>query len=82
MRAVCRTSKVSWAVKSKVAALLASVVRQQGAAAYTQLLPQLLGNAENNVHQAELACMVLHFVSEDMTHFDVSQGEPYLLPHS
>ena len=55
--------------------LLAAVVRNQGAQAYAQLMPQLLGNADGNTLQAELACMVLHFLSEDLMQFDATQGE-------
>jgi hypothetical protein len=45
---VCKAGKATWAIKSKVAVLLAAVVRQQGAPAYQQLLPQLLNNASSN----------------------------------
>ena len=48
---VCTAGKAAWPVKSKVAVLLSAVVRQQGAAAYAQLMPQLLGNVDGNVLQ-------------------------------
>ncbi|GAX73215.1 hypothetical protein CEUSTIGMA_g668.t1 [Chlamydomonas eustigma] len=70
-----KTISVAWATKSKVAVMLAAVTRQQGPAAYAELLPRLLNSATSSAQQAELACMVLHFLSEDMTHFDLSQGD-------
>jgi hypothetical protein len=52
--AVCAAGKATWAIKSKVAVLLAAVVRQQGASAYTALVPQLLNNADSHTLQAGL----------------------------
>lgn len=49
--AVCKAGKAAWAIKSKVAALLAVVVRQQGTSAYAAVLPQLLSNADTNTLQ-------------------------------
>ena len=51
---VCRAGKAAWAIKSKVAVLLASVVRNQGAEAFAQLMPQLLGNADGNTLQVRI----------------------------
>ena len=50
---VCRAGRATWAIKSKLAVLLASVVRQRGVSAYTQLMPQLLGNADGNTLQVK-----------------------------
>ena len=34
-----------------------------------------LTDSNHPSRQAELACMVLHFLSEDLTQFDVTQGQ-------
>ncbi|KAG2492597.1 hypothetical protein HYH03_009257 [Edaphochlamys debaryana] len=59
-------------LRGKAAELLAVVVRQQGAAAYGELVPQLMAGAAAGPLQAELTCRVLHYISEDLTQFEVS----------
>lgn len=65
----------AWAIKSKAAMLLASCVRYQGATSYEALVPHLLSLASRGPPHAELGCMVLHFVSEDLTQFEEISGE-------
>ena len=43
-----------------MAVLLASVVRNQGAEAYAQLMPQLLGNADGNTLQVSIGAQVFY----------------------
>ncbi|GLC45454.1 hypothetical protein PLESTM_001736400 [Pleodorina starrii] len=62
----------SFPERGKAAELLAVVVRQQGSAAYTELLPQLIAGAAAGPAQAELSCRVLLYISEDLTQFEVS----------
>lgn len=75
----------SWAIRSKVSLFLSSIIRQQGPEAYGQVLPQLLSNgrgsgprtlSSEDALRDELSCLVLHFISEDLTHFDpiLNQG--------
>ena len=76
--AVRKTGGASWAIKSKVSLLLSAVIRQQGPEAYSQILTQLLngsaglagGFSSDDALRDELSCLVLHFISEDLTHFD------------
>lgn len=68
-------AQAAWALKSKAAMLLAAVIRQQGPDTYTAILPQLIGSAAEGPLQAELACMVLQFVSEDLTQFEQRGGD-------
>ncbi|GFH29538.1 Xpo1 domain-containing protein [Haematococcus lacustris] len=72
---VCGGGRAAWPLKTKAAVLLAAVVRQQGVDVYNQLVPQLIQQAAEGPVQAELACLVLHFISEDLTLFDTVQGE-------
>jgi hypothetical protein len=67
--------QAAWPLKSKSAMLLAAVARQQGPEAYTSLLPQLVSSAAEGPMQAEISCMVLQFVSEDLTQFEERGGE-------
>ncbi|KAF6261995.1 armadillo-type protein [Scenedesmus sp. NREL 46B-D3] len=67
--------QAAWPLKSKAAMLLAAVARQQGPDAYTALLPQLISSAAEGPMQAEISCMVLQFVSEDLTQFEERGGE-------
>lgn len=59
-------------LRGKAAELLALVVRQQGAGAYGEVLPQLMAGAAGGPQPAELSCRVLHYISEDLTQFEVS----------
>ncbi|WIA43061.1 hypothetical protein OEZ86_009590 [Tetradesmus obliquus] len=67
--------QAAWPLKSKSAMLLAAVARQQGPEAYSALLPQLIASAAEGPMQAEISCMVLQFVSEDLTQFEERGGE-------
>ncbi|KAG2446350.1 hypothetical protein HXX76_000937 [Chlamydomonas incerta] len=62
----------SYPLRGKAAELLAVVVRQQGSAAYAEILPQLMAGAAAGPSQAELSCRVLHYISEDLTQFEVN----------
>ncbi|KAG2429153.1 hypothetical protein HYH02_014188 [Chlamydomonas schloesseri] len=62
----------SYPLRGKSAELLAVVVRQQGSAAYAEILPQLMTGAAAGPSQAELSCRVLHYISEDLTQFEVN----------
>ncbi|GLI64319.1 hypothetical protein VaNZ11_007546 [Volvox africanus] len=62
----------SFPERGKAAEFLAVVVRQQGAGAYTELMPQLMAGASGGPTQAELTCRVLLYISEDLTQFEVS----------
>ncbi len=46
------------------------MVRQQGPGAYEALVPQLLAAAGGAAALAEVACLVLQFVSEDLTQYE------------
>lgn len=67
--------QAAWPLKSKAAMLLAAVTRQQGPETYTALLPQLISSAAEGPMQAEISCMVLQFVSEDITQFEERGGD-------
>ncbi|GIL83720.1 hypothetical protein Vretifemale_12459 [Volvox reticuliferus] len=62
----------SFPERGKAAEFLAVVVRQQGAGAYTELMPQLMAGAAEGPIQAEMTCRVLLYISEDLTQFEVS----------
>ncbi len=65
----------AWPLKSKAAMLLAAVTRQQGPETFAALLPQLVSCAAEGPLQAEVSCMVLQFVCEDLTQFEERGGE-------
>ncbi|GIL52037.1 hypothetical protein Vafri_7993 [Volvox africanus] len=66
------TAAGSFPERGKAAEFLAVVVRQQGAGAYTELMPQLMAGASGGPIQAEVTCRVLLYISEDLTQFEVS----------
>ena len=54
-------------LKSKVASLMAQVVRQQGADVWIALVPDLaLGAASENPALAEVSCLTTRYVAEDV----------------
>lgn len=56
-----------WMIKSKVATLMAEVVRQDGARLWTQLMPDMaMGAASDSPVLAELSCLVMRYVAEDV----------------
>lgn len=73
--AVTSQGRAAWPVKGKAAALLSAVVRQQGGDAYTAVVPQLIARASEGPGQAEMACMLLHYISEDLTVFETNNNE-------
>eukprot|EP00878_Enallax_costatus_P015861 GHUV01016625.1.p1 GENE.GHUV01016625.1~~GHUV01016625.1.p1 ORF type:complete len:469 (+),score=88.17 GHUV01016625.1:174-1580(+) len=68
-------NQAAWPLKSKSAMLLAAVTRQQGPETFAALLPQLITSAAEGPMQAEISCMVMQFVSEDITQFEERGGE-------
>ncbi|KIY93591.1 hypothetical protein MNEG_14370 [Monoraphidium neglectum] len=68
-------AQAAWALKSKAAMLLAGVVRQQGPEGFGQLLPQLIAAAGEGPMQAEISCLVLQFVAEDIMQFEDRTGD-------
>lgn len=63
------------AIKGQVAVLLAAVARQQGPDSYTALLPQLMSSAAQSPLLAEMCCLVLQYITEDITQFEERTGE-------
>ena len=56
-----------WMIKSKVATLMAQVVRQEGASMWTGLMPELAAGAgAGSPVLAELAALVMRYVAEDV----------------
>lgn len=56
-----------WMIKSKVATLMAEVVRQEGAKMWTHLMPDMAaGAASDSPVLAELSALVMRYVAEDV----------------
>lgn len=56
-----------WVIKSKVATLMAEVVRQEGASLWSQLMPDMAaGAASDSPVLAELSALVMRYVAEDV----------------
>lgn len=68
-------SSDSWSVKSKAALLLALVVKRQGQQLWQALQPQLLPLAQQGPVQAEMVCMVLRFVAEEVMLYSEDLGQ-------
>eukprot|EP00850_Spirogloea_muscicola_P004145 SM000017S02885 [mRNA] locus=s17:974268:981897:+ [translate_table: standard] len=67
----------NWPIRSKTAALLVEVVRQEGPQFWKDLLPVLLESASKSPAHAEVVAMVLQFVPEDVTLHseDIARGQ-------
>eukprot|EP00850_Spirogloea_muscicola_P002509 SM000009S23638 [mRNA] locus=s9:1311908:1321866:+ [translate_table: standard] len=67
----------NWPIRSKTAALLVEVVRQEGPQFWKDLLPVLLESAGKSPAHAEVVAMVLQFVPEDVTLHseDIARGQ-------
>eukprot|EP00898_Chlorokybus_atmophyticus_P001839 jgi/Chlat1/2656/Chrsp178S00157 len=65
-----------WAIKAKVASLLAEVARAEGPAVWHELLPTLFQAATQGPSQAELVALALRWLPEDVTvHNEDLQGD-------
>ncbi|GFY92003.1 ARM repeat superfamily protein [Actinidia rufa] len=56
-----------WALKSQMAALVAEIVRREGANLWQELLPSLAALSNSGPIQAELVSMMLRWLPEDIT---------------
>ncbi|CAL9003504.1 unnamed protein product [Prunus brigantina] len=56
-----------WALKSQTAALVAEMVRREGLNLWQELLPTLVSLSYKGPIQAELVCMMLRWLPEDIT---------------
>ncbi|KAL8193882.1 hypothetical protein R6Q57_026124 [Mikania cordata] len=56
-----------WALKSQTAALIAEIVRREGVSLWQELLPSLISLSSSGPTHAEMVCMMLRWLPEDIT---------------
>ncbi|KAJ9541219.1 hypothetical protein OSB04_027725 [Centaurea solstitialis] len=56
-----------WALKSQTAALIAEIVRREGLSLWQELVPSLLSLSSSGPTHAEMVCMMLRWLPEDIT---------------
>ncbi|KAK9062295.1 hypothetical protein SSX86_019481 [Deinandra increscens subsp. villosa] len=56
-----------WALKSQTAALIAEIVRREGVSLWQELLPSLISLSSSGPTHAEMVCMILRWLPEDVT---------------
>nr|XP_043632006.1 protein HASTY 1 [Erigeron canadensis] len=65
-----------WALKSQTAALIAEIVRREGVGLWQELLPSLVSLSSSGPVHAEMVCMMLRWLPEDVTvHNEDLEGE-------
>ncbi|GJU50085.1 protein HASTY 1 [Tanacetum coccineum] len=65
-----------WALKSQTAALNAEIVRREGESLWQELLPSLVALCSSGPAHAEMVCMMLRWLPEDITvHNEDLEGE-------
>ncbi|PWA66254.1 Armadillo-like helical [Artemisia annua] len=65
-----------WALKSQTAALIAEIVRREGVSLWQELLPSLVNLCSSGPAHAEMVCMMLRWLPEDITvHNEDLEGE-------
>ncbi|KAK9825813.1 hypothetical protein WJX74_009906 [Apatococcus lobatus] len=65
----------AWAIRSKAAVLLALITNRRGSGYLEQLLPQLLAFAQQSPAAAQMVCMVLQQLAEEVTQFNEDLGQ-------
>ncbi|KAL4578086.1 hypothetical protein LXL04_014202 [Taraxacum kok-saghyz] len=56
-----------WALKSQTAALIAEIVRREGVSLWQELVPSLVALSNSGPTHAEMVCMMLRWLPEDIT---------------
>ncbi|KAI3747386.1 hypothetical protein L6452_09841 [Arctium lappa] len=56
-----------WALKSQTAALIAEIVRREGLSLWQELVPSLVSLSSSGPTHAEMVCMMLRWLPEDIT---------------
>ncbi|XP_076910372.1 protein HASTY 1-like isoform X2 [Bidens hawaiensis] len=56
-----------WALKSQTAALVAEIVRREGVSLWQELIPSLISISNSGPTHAEMVCMMLRWLPEDIT---------------
>ncbi|KAJ0469083.1 putative armadillo-like helical, exportin-1/Importin-beta, exportin-5 [Helianthus annuus] len=56
-----------WALKSQTAALVAEIVRREGVSLWQELVPSLISISSSGPTHAEMVCMMLRWLPEDIT---------------
>ncbi|KAI7734620.1 hypothetical protein M8C21_018964 [Ambrosia artemisiifolia] len=65
-----------WALKSQTAALVAEIVRREGVSLWQELVPSLISISNSGPTHAEMVCMMLRWLPEDITvHNEDLEGE-------
>ncbi|CAH1436793.1 unnamed protein product [Lactuca virosa] len=60
-------SSGEWALKSQTAALIAEIVRREGVSLWQELVPSLVALSNSGPTHAEMVCMMLRWLPEDIT---------------
>ncbi|KAI3794599.1 hypothetical protein L1987_37231 [Smallanthus sonchifolius] len=60
-------SSEEWALKSQTAALIAEIVRREGVSLWQELVPSLISLSSSGPTHAEMVCMMLRWLPEDIT---------------
>ncbi|KAK1410770.1 hypothetical protein QVD17_37309 [Tagetes erecta] len=69
-------SSEEWALKSQTAALVAEIVRREGVSLWQELVPSLISLSSSGPAHAEMVCMMLRWLPEDITvHNEDLEGE-------